>query len=151
VPPGNFDGILLGSQASAQNNILININGSGLNNVVHVSNNANGAQGNCPANACDVTILGVTNSGSTHTIQDDVTSTTLTDATLGMYVLGEPGGVENQLASRFTTSPNAQSWLVGAGQPSGTCVPGGLYSCIGSSCSPGTIFGCGGSSWVQIK
>jgi hypothetical protein len=145
------DGILIGSQNNAQDNILINVSGSGLNNVIHISNNTSGAQANCLANACDVTIMGVTNSGSTHTIQDDVTRTTLTDTTLAMYVLGEPGGLNNPLASRFTTSPNAQSWLVGAGQPSGTCQSGALYSCIGSSCSPGTIFGCGVSSWVQIK
>lgn len=149
------DGILVGSQNSAQNSILININGSGLDNVVHISNQNNAGQGNCPVNACDLTLLGITSAGSSSAIQDDLTQTTVKDATVGMYVLGEQAvqTTGSPGYSRFTTSPNAQSWLVGAGQPSRACEPGTLYSCTGNSCSPGTIFGCvgGTTNWVQIK
>jgi hypothetical protein len=150
--PQSFpDGILIGSQGSAQNNTLVNINGIGLGNVIHISNQTNSGQGNCPSfNACDITAMGISNSESSSTIKDDLTGTTLTDANIAMYVLGDQT-LANPGFSRFTTSPNAQTWFIGTGTPSGACAAGTLYSCT-NSCSNGTIFACtGGTSWVKIK
>jgi hypothetical protein len=39
----------VGSQSSAQNNILTNVSGTNLASVIHISSNSNGAQGNCPS------------------------------------------------------------------------------------------------------
>jgi len=149
--PQSFpDGILIGSQGSAQNNILTNVHGINLRNVIHISNQSASGQGNCPVNACDITAMGISNSGgSSATIKDDLTATTLTDTNIAMYVLGDQ--TLNNGYSRFTTSPNAQTWLIGTGKPSGPCTAGTLYSCT-SSCSNGTIFACtGGTSWTKIE
>jgi hypothetical protein len=121
---GFKDGILIGSNESSAGNILANINGGTTagptSNLIHISSlNA----------VTDLSIVGVYNEDpgvTPTTIQDDVTSTTLTDTSVGMYVLGETVGTSG--ASRFSTSPNAVTWGVGAGAPSGTCKAGSLYS-----------------------
>jgi hypothetical protein len=137
------DGILIGSQAAAQSNILLNINGSGsstgsLTNVIHI----NSASTSGIPNAADLTIMGVSRgSSTTNVILDDLTTTSLTDSQVAMYVLGEPLPTTPGF-SRFTTSPNAPAWFVGASAPSGSsCSPGSLYSCTGGGCSP-TLYGC---------
>jgi hypothetical protein len=170
------DGILIGDGSAAQANVLFNISGSGLGNLIHIASNTTpiGAPpslcqpGNItnPPNACDVTILGATSSSSTSTIQDDLTGTTITDATIGMYILGEmvPGGAGD---SRFTTSPNWPSWSFGTNTipTNAPCTKvGSLYSLTsgsgvaGSNGTPGsTLWGCqgpqsapGGPKWVPI-
>jgi len=161
------DGILIGSQGPAPNNVLFNISGVNLNDVVHISNKSNGS-GTCPPgfingvrtlyNVCDVTILGLTRSGGTNSIENDLTSpiTTLTDANLGMYVVGEPvqGGSNSIGYSQFTTSNSAgaATWLVGSTHPSTPCAAGSLYSCTNAGNCPSTLWGCQGSSgWKGIK
>jgi len=175
----NIDGILIGANNPAPNNLLFNIRGSGFgsnSSLIHISN-ASG-QNQCPGlnatnnttayNVCDITIMGVTNltSGST-TIYDQVEVNgvvTLPDSHLGMYVLGEP--VQNGStsyndtflgSSHFTTSPNWPSWFVGANTPSGGCANTGTgFSNVGSlysatSGSSGTLWECESSGWVNIQ
>jgi hypothetical protein len=139
---GFYDGILVGSNAPAQSNILVNIIGDTTNpcypscatpiNTVHISNNSSGGT----RNVIDLSVAGASNDGSgTFTIADDLTSTYLSDAHLAIYALGE-SSIGGSGYSRYTTSPNAAAWVVGSGAPpSGACVRGSLYSCIGGSTS----------------
>jgi hypothetical protein len=120
------DGILVGANEPAASNVIFNVSGSSLSgnnmtSVVHISS-AN--------SVTDLSVMGVRaiNSGGTSapdSIKDDVTGTTLADLSVGMYALGEStaGG-----HTRFTTSPNAPSWVSGSGVPSGNCAVGSLYS-----------------------
>jgi hypothetical protein len=173
------DGILIGAQGPAQGNTLLNIQGSGLQNVIHISNHTNGGTtgglGSCPYytsntvyNVCDLTILGVARFSGTNTVQDDLwccsNSASITDTTLAMYTLGEividgPSNNLNNIGlSRYTTATasantNATPWLVGATAPTGTsCKVGTLYSCTGSSCA-GALYEClgGGTTWKIIQ
>jgi hypothetical protein len=165
-----MDGILIGANNPAPNNVLFNIGGTGFgsnSNLIHISNASGHNQ--CPGwnatnntsayNACDITIMGVTNltNGST-TIYDQVGGATLTDSTLGMYILGEPvqyGSTNNNDTflgnSHFTTSLNWPTWLVGTGQATGTACPsvGSLYS-VTSGAAP-TLLECEHSGWAPIK
>lgn len=157
---GFYDGILVGSNAVAHSNILINIVGdTSLGvvsttpiNAVHISNSHNAVT--------DLSIVGVSNSGlaGTYTIEDDVTSVTLPDEYVGLYALGESGSGGY---GRFTTSPNAPTWAVGSSVPSGNCTTatrGSLYSCVGTStnCSSTALWACAlvsGSttlSWIPV-
>ena len=113
------DGIQIsGATSQSFSNLLFNITGVGLKNVIHLA-----------STATDVSILGVTNSQSTNTIQDDTAPMPLTAAHVGMYVLGEQlsGGIGY---SRITTSAGATAptWLVGTNTPLSPCAPGSLYS-----------------------
>jgi hypothetical protein len=124
------DGILVGSMLAAQGNVLLNISGSnGQTNVIELSNNQTGNG--------DITILGATGpGGSVNTIKDDLTSTNLTDATVGLYIVGEP--MFTGAYSRFTTSTSLPTWLIGQNQPAGSCAVGDLYSAT----SAGSFWGC---------
>jgi len=146
------DGIVVGSQASAHSNVLLNIYGDTVEqggqviNVIKISN----------ANpVTDLSIVGVANAGGsgTSTISDLVTGKTLADASIGIYALGRPtsGGY-----SRFTTSPNATTWVVGSGAPTPTspCPTGSLYSNIGSTTNVAALYVCtvgSTSSWTAVK
>jgi len=147
------DGILVGSQAAAGNNLLFNVSGSGLANVIHLSSNSTSGV----PNVSDVTILGVARSGGTSTIKDDLVNKTIGDTTVGMYVIGEPiqGNNANIGYSRFTTSTsrNAATWLVGPNSPvgSGSCATGDLFSQTTVGTPSGTLWGCGGGQWFLIK
>ncbi len=131
---GFYDGVLVGSNAAAISNVLINIVGDTHNaptstpvNTIHISSNN-------PVH--DLAIMGVSNSNlsGTYTIQDDTTASPLhlADQYVAMYALGKTPAAG---VSRFTTSKNAPTWAVGAGYPSGSCTRGSLYSCIGGSTS----------------
>jgi hypothetical protein len=150
------DGILIGSAAGAGNNVLFNIRGNGLKNVIHISSNSTGSvYVNCPpqngsqANACDLTALGVTAlTTGTNTIQDDLTSTTVSSANVALYIVGEPvqAGTSNVGYTRFTTSLGVPTWLVGSGSPgTGSCTIGSLYS---ETSGTDTLWGCRGVSGV---
>lgn len=158
------DGILIGSQGAAQSNVLFNISGSGLKNVIHISGNSPSPPGasNCP-NAtnyvCDVTIMGVSHSSGNNSILDElVPSSTIADAYVGMYVVGE---VQNGIGyTRMTTSTSIPTWLVGTLAPSNaSCSIGDLYSCTGSAsqCTANsttkTLWECvgGTSHWKGIQ
>jgi hypothetical protein len=160
------DGILIGSKASGQGSVLFNVTGSGLNNVIEISSNATN---NVP-NGSDVTIMGVTSSGSIHSIDDDLAGSELSDPSVGLYVLGEKvtgNGGATVGYSRFTTSPtatagatgaNSATWILGssAPTPASGCVVGSLYSVTTpNSTTNGTLFGCAGGTsggtWIGIK
>jgi hypothetical protein len=157
-------GIVIGANYPVPDSVLFNIRGIGLKDVIQLSSNPQTPSvtaPNCPPynstttyNVCNTTILGVTNSGSTNTIDDQLNSP-ITDAYVGMYVLGEPVlqgsspmGFGN---SRITTSPHVPSWLVGPGPASSldTCTVGSLYSEASGSGST-TLFGCNGH-WAGIR
>jgi len=142
---GFFDGVLVGSNATALSNILINIVGDTHAvptqatpvNAVHISSNYT---------VHDLSIVGVSNSdlSGTYTIQDDTTASPLhlSDQYVGIYALGKTlsAGV-----SRFTTSKSAPTWVVGTTSPTGVCTRGSLYSCIGgggssSNCKSGATY-----------
>jgi hypothetical protein len=168
----NTNGILIGSNAAAQNNVLFNISGSGISgngftDLIHISSNTLSGQTNCPGkaksstqvyNVCDVTIMAVTNSTGNTTIKDDVGGPTVSDSTLGMYILGEPvqygdsNGTNDHFlgSSHFTTSPNWPSWVVGPSQTSGASCAGvgSLYSVVSGS-GP-TLWECEGSGWQNV-
>jgi hypothetical protein len=157
------DGILVGSNSSAgaRADLLRNIRGVGnLGNVIHISNNAPTGQ---PPNVSDITVLSASRGmGVPATVQDDLSGTTLSDASVGLYALGQP--VTNATTtfgySRFTTSPNLATWVTGTG-PLGTnasCLSGetgSLYTCTKSSNCPSasskTLWACVGGTWVGIK
>lgn len=155
-------GVRLGAGSSAQNNLLKNISGgSGVTDVVFITN----VTGHT---VTDITMLGIGNGGSaTHTIQDNRTSptTTISDATVAMYVLGEQltGGGTPIGYSRFTTSPSVPTWANGSGSPSNsvTCKIGALYSNTGGKsgssntwwvCTPAHSYSCGTTPcWTDIN
>jgi hypothetical protein len=153
------DGILVGSHQPAQGNVFINVQGgpANLGNLIRISN----ALTNGVANATDTSIMGIT-STATVTVQDDLNSKTLADRYVGMYVLGEAFsafGTSGVGYSRFTTSPNVPTWLVGTSAPpssTGVCATGSLYSCtssLGNCTSAGTtttLWGCIGGQWKKL-
>jgi hypothetical protein len=156
---GSFqDGILIGSVASAENNVISNVTGvDNVTNLIHIC----GPTGhvNCPSSSStppkDLSILAVTNSGGT-TIYDELMGTTLRDSYVGMYLVGEPvvAGAVNGF-TRFTTSASVPTWFEGPDAPAtnpGFCPIGSLYS--RNTGSGTTLWGCvnvGGSpSWQPI-
>jgi hypothetical protein len=156
---GFYNGILVGSVAAAQSDILLNISGNthyGANlvpiNVVVISSAVTGTS----ANVSDVSLVGINNAGpsGTNSISDQLTSTTLSDTYVAMYALGKP---KNGGYSRFTTSPNAATWAAGTSAPSTTvscnaATAGSLYSNTSPSASP-ALYLCpvGGGTWVSVK
>jgi len=154
---GFFDGILVGSKAAAHSNVLLNIFGDTTTGgsrppvrVVHISNNGNPVT--------DLSIMGVNNPlggpNGEYSIYDDLTSAYLIDSYVAMYVIGQS---KYQGFSRYTTSPNAATWVFGNGKPLGGCPTGSLYSCIGGAgaCPNGSgsaaLWGCVSQVWQPIK
>jgi hypothetical protein len=151
------DGILVGSNAAAASNVILNVTGQttsvgNMVNVIEISN-ANTVE--------DLSIMGVeaeSYPGGTFpsSIKDDVTGTTLTDETVAMYALGE-GDVFNSGGgiigyARFTTSPSVPNWSVGSSSSPGgsiACKTGSLYSnTSGIGGSHDTLFVCESGAWV---
>src|SRR5579859_5943000 len=135
-PGAGLDGILVGSQtgyAGAQSNVLMNVTGSNLQSVVHISNQQSTSSicppGNGSAstyNVCDLTLLGISGGSAGHpTIQDDLPGASgipINDPTVAMYVVGEQvvQGSTNSLIgySRLISSPSVlPNWSVGATAP----------------------------------
>jgi hypothetical protein len=125
---GFYDGILVGSNASAQGDALSNVNGTGggaagpVQNVIHVSNSNT---------VSDLTILAASSLSETYTVtnllKDDVTGTTITNGTgtppgaaLAEYALGDSSsGGYSRFSTNVTVTP---TWGVGAAAPSpSTC------------------------------
>jgi Pectate lyase superfamily protein len=154
---GFQDGILIGanptSQGPSQANLLFNIVGTNsvgnTNNLIHISKPASSPPNN-------ITIVGATSAVNT-TIQDDLTSTTLTflsDPYVGMYIVGHPifntsGAIEGY--SRFTTSPRFSTWVAGntSGGISGSCSNGTLFS--STTGTGGTLWACVSNGWSKIQ
>jgi len=135
---GFLDGILVGSNHTANSNILFNITGGvgGMQNVIHISSFST-------VNDLSIMQVGQGTAG-VKTIKDDITATTLSDATVGAYVIGQAigGGF-----SRFTTSPNAVTWGFGSAAPVGSCKSGSIYSnTTGGSMT--TLYICVAGGWV---
>lgn len=142
---GTFtDGIQVSTTASSD--VLFNIaGGTGVSNLVHIETGSASPQ--------DISIMSVSKSGSANTILDNVTTTTLDDAFVAMYVLGLPG-VGGDGHSRFTTSvtttPNAVTWGAGTTLPS-TCAKGSLFSYTGTSMNPPDLYVCTASgTWTPV-
>jgi hypothetical protein len=164
---GFFDGVLVGSNAAARSNVLVNVIGDTSEppgdltpvNAVHISNHNT---------VTDLSIMGVSNSGlsGTHTIEDDVTlpsaSPWISGTSVAIYALGraDRGGY-----TRLTTSLSVPHWTVGTTAPptSGGCTRGSLYSCTngtsgvncGNSVGTAALWLCAPSpsslAWVPIK
>jgi hypothetical protein len=117
---GSFtEGIQVTSAAS--NVLLFNVTGSeGVTYLIDL------LSGNTSPN---ISIMGASSGGSTDTLFDQITSTTLNDSYLAMYVLGESGAGGNGY-SRFTTSLNSEvvTWGQGSGSLPSTCNKGDLFS-----------------------
>ena len=146
---GFFDGVLVGSNATALSNVLINIIGDTQAvptqatpvNSVHISSNHT---------VHDLSIVGVSNSHlpGTYTIQDDTTVSPLhlSDQYVAIYALGKTPSAG---VSRFTTSKDAPTWAVGPTSPTGACIRGSLYSCIGGGGSSSQCKN-GGSTYYAL-
>lgn len=161
---GFSDGVLVGSNAAAHGNVLVNVIGDTPStlicnpncrlpviNAVHISNVGNPVT--------DLVLMGISNvtGGGTFTLHDDVTSTQLAtsqDPYVGLYVLGNAA---NGGHARFTTSSSVPTWASGTSTPSASCAQGSLYSCTGSAsqCTQNTtsyaLFGCPSGTWTGIK
>ena len=100
--------------------------------------------------------------GSNVTLSDQVGSVSITDAQLGMYILGEPVQMSSSSNSNntflgysyFTTSPKWPTWVVGTSQTNGNGCSGvgSLFSA--TSGSGGTLWECEGGaspSWQFVK
>jgi hypothetical protein len=165
------DGILIGPPSTTQYqytfahaNVVMNVNGTHLSHVVHISSHTSpnsycppgSSNGSSVNDVCDLTLQGIVSSSSSYSIDDELTSTMLTDTSVAMYVLGEQTFVNNSIAgnSRLTTSPSVPTWIVGTSSASAAnapCVTGSLFSCTGTGgvCAD-TIYGCAGGKWAKI-
>jgi hypothetical protein len=150
---GFVNGVFVGNNASAQSNVLVNVEGNtappSIGAPIYVVHIANAGY-----TVSNLTIMGTSAYPTTYSIFDDVTGIHLSDSSVGMYALG--GAVSNGHAL-FTTSPNAPSWASGTSYPTGGCAKGSLYSCSGTStsCNPGggakALWGCPSGTWSAIK
>ena len=138
------EGVVVGAGGSnnVSNDVLLNITGGGTNSVRICP--ASGGTGACSGTNTveDTSILGVAKGATTtNSIMDQVTSTTLTDAAVAMYILGESVTVGSGILgyARFTTSPHTVTWGVGSAVPSGGCsssspnTKGALFSYTGGT------------------
>jgi hypothetical protein len=146
---GFQNGILVGANANARSNVLFNITGGTgagpMTNVVKISS-AN--------TVTNLSIMGVSSSGATNSIEDDDYATSallITDPYVGIYVAGDQ--ISSSVYSRFNTSKQAPSWLSGAVSVSGSCsavANGTLYS-NSSGASGSTLYVCVSGTWSNIK
>lgn len=127
IGSGYSSGIQVGDSASVNNDALINVTSAACGGTVVLSN------ANLPVE--DVSLLGIANTGGSgcYSINDEVTTTSLSDSQVEMYILGESVSVGSTTGyARFSTSPNTVTWGAGTSDPtSGTCtssVYGALYS-----------------------
>jgi hypothetical protein len=169
---GFTDGVLIGSETPLTHanglqdiyaDVLSNITGATpMTNLVHICNPSS-ATGNCSStgfSAEDIALTAVTGASDVNTIKDDLTSTTVTDAYVALYDLGElvQGNATNIGYSRFSSSPSTATptWLVGtATSPTNascsTVADGSLYSRGVTGGSGNTLWGCVSGKWVVIK
>jgi hypothetical protein len=174
---GYIDGIELGYQGNAQNNVILNVNGGGtgkdsMTNIVHVcsSTSLHCANTNTVSDVTIQTAVSTSSGGGTVTnvIADDLTQTTLPSlstpavTSVGMYVLGDKMGSTAGAYSRFMTgstsasATNVSTWSASGSAPSGACQPGSLFSNInGVSASSTTLYVCkvvsGTPTWTPLS
>jgi hypothetical protein len=156
---GFVDGILVGKDNPTVSNVLLNIvGGSGVTNVIHICGATQVTP--CPAAAnvvSDLSIMSVARGTATNSIEDDLTlltaSTTLTDANVAMYAIGEPVKAAGSSVgySRFSTSPSVPTWVVQSTTTVPTsCVAGSILSNTGGT-SGHTLWVCTGSTWTNVE
>jgi hypothetical protein len=142
---GFIDGIAIGTNGSAQSDIVMNATGgSGVTHLINIET---------AHTVSDLSIVGITRGLSDVTILDNLTSTTLSDEYVGTYVLGESILIDSNTAySRFTTSPNVPTLGVGTSTPtSTTCTKGSLFSDAPTLNSGGDLYVCtGGTTWSPL-
>jgi hypothetical protein len=137
-------GVAIGTNSGvtngAQGDVLVNITGgTGVATLIHISSTK-------PPS--DLSLMGVNSNGSTTTIQDDLTTSTITDASIALYALGESfTSGTHTVYSRFTTSKSQPTWGVGSSVPS-SCSNGSMFSSTSTStthwlyvCRSGTFVG----------
>lgn len=149
------DGIEIGSQAAAQDNLIANVTAaSTVTNVVHIASTGS---------PTDLTMMGIKGAGVI--IKDDVSgagSVRDSQGYIALYILGEPvtSGGNNVGYSRFTTTTNSTTpsvpvWFQGAGLPTTTTsctTPGSLYSVTSTSTTARTtLWGCIGGTWDPLS
>lgn len=146
---GFYNGIVVGSQAAAKSNVLLNIYGDTNTSIQQPINLIQIHSGT----VSDLAIIAVANPATgTTTIQDLQGLTTLSDPYVGMYVLGESSSGGN---SRFTTSTtmsaNAATWMFGSGAPHPLtpCAMGSLYSDASGTATSG-LYVCTPSGWQGV-
>jgi hypothetical protein len=163
------DGIVIGDNLEfgttsfpPQSDVIFNVTGSGsITNLIHIC--ANQVSGPCqhvqnnPSLPSDLSLLGLNKGIATNSIKDELTGTTLSDSTVGMYILGERftvNGSSTTAYTRFTTSNNASvpSWYVGTNSSvtGSSCPTGSLYSRT-TGTSGTTLWGCVNQQAVAIK
>jgi hypothetical protein len=170
---GYIDGIELGYQGNARNNVILSVNGGGnatdsMTNVIHIcsSTSMNCANSNTVSDVTIETAVSTNANGGTVTnvITDDLTGTVIHSpsspvvTSVGLYALGDAMGSSGY--SRFTTgstsssSTNVSTWAASSTTPSGTCQSGSLFSNINgvSSGTSGnwTLWVCSGGAWTHL-
>lgn len=167
VKIGGFNnGIMVGENGVAQSNTLLNISGDGTvgtgsgTAVVRICGNG------CPSHSTvtDLTLVGVaTGGGSGNSIRDELVNTTLTDPTVGIYILGKSVTVAAATGySRFTTSKNTATWGVGnigstaptaadCTNTTGRNTTGSLFSNTSTTSGNTALYVCSGTAWVAVK
>jgi hypothetical protein len=149
-------GVLVGKDANAQNDVLLNVSGNGtLTNVIHICGSTPTPCPSTPYTVTNLTLIGTaTGGGTNNSIKDDLTKTTLTDPTVALYVLGKSVAVAAGTGySRFTTSIHTTTWGGGTSAPSTGCATnttGSLFSNTSTS-SGSALYVCNGTSWTAIK
>lgn len=124
---GFTDGVKIGSRATAQSDVLLNVSGgTGVTNVVHITTTNT---------VSDISLLTIGSNGSTNTIRDDVTGNTLSAASgpsVTVYALGEAVTSNGTTIghSLFSTSLSVPAWIVQTSStgPTGSCKPGSMLS-----------------------
>ena len=189
---GFYDAIVLGDDAAGLNatvsgNVISNVTGNHggsktgpTTNAIHICSpqSAAGSPSACASGTSPITDISIFQAESigsasgnftAHTIQDDLTGTTVNGtssahAYVGMYVLGE--SMATSQYSRFTTAAsgangstaNLPTWAAGSSTPATTSctTPGALYSNkngTGSGINSTTLYVCTGSpspTWQVI-
>ena len=139
-------GIAIGTNAAAtnpaQSDVLLNITGgAGVTKLIHISSTK-------PPS--DLTLMAINNTnGSGTTIQDDLVLSTISDASVALYALGEKlTSGTHTVYSRFTTSKSQPSWAVGTTPPTG-CTDGSIFSSTSGS-GGSYLFVCRSGVWTGL-
>jgi hypothetical protein len=153
---GFLDGIVIGQNAVAQNDVIIGFTDT-------TSSSEDMAAVELASNASNIVILGVSNSSKKVIVEDDVTGFNPTNTpSMAVYVLGnsESGGYSRLstgvgvISGAISTTNNPPTWASGSADPllNKACAPGSLYSDTASAsgfalyvCSAATHF------WVGVK
>jgi hypothetical protein len=148
---GFQNGILVGDNASANGNVIMNVtggNGSGpVTNVVRIAN---------AHSVTNLSLQSIASGGATYTIEDDeysASTLSISDSYVATYVIGDLISSSPLIYSRFNTSKSTPAWLAGASSVSGSCATvanGTLYSNSGGG-SGSTLYVCLSGTWSNIK